>query len=138
MRVEPYLFFNGRCDEAIALYQDAFGASLLARMLYKEAPDTPPVPLPPGWGDKVLHASLRIGETTVMASDGLTTDPPRFEGFSLSVEMPDEQAARRAFDALAPGGQVQMPIGPTFFSPCFGMVVDRFGVSWMITIPNPA
>jgi len=137
MRVEPYLFFNGRCDEAIALYQGAFGASLLARMLYKEAPDTPPVPLPPGWGDKVLHASLRIGETTVMASDGLTTDPPRFEGFSLSVEMPDEQAARRAFDALAPDGQVQMPIGPTFFSPCFGMVVDRFGVSWMITIPNP-
>lgn len=136
MRVEPYLFFNGRCDEAIALYQRAFGASLLARMLYKEAPDTPPMPLPAGWGDKVLHASLRIGETTVMASDGTTTDPLRFEGFSLSVEMPDEQAARRAFDALASDGQVQMPLGPTFFSPYFGMVIDRFGVSWMITIPN--
>ncbi len=138
MKVEPYLFFNGRCDEAIALYQGAFGASLMGRMLYKEAPDTPPAPLPPGWGDKVLHASLQIGETTVMMSDSMTADPPRFEGFSLSVEMPDEQAARRAFDALASGGQVQMPLGPTFFSPYFGMVIDRFGVSWMITIPNIA
>lgn len=138
MKVEPYLFFNGRCDEAIALYQDALGASLIGRMLYKESPDMPPFPLPPGWGDKVLHASLRIGETVVMASDGTTADPPRFEGFSLSVEMPDEQAARRAFAVLAVGGQEQMPLGPTFFSPYFGMVTDRFGVSWMITIPNLA
>jgi len=137
VRVEPYLFFNGRCDEAIAFYRDALGATVTMLLRYKESPDAPPMPMPPGWADKVMHASLQIGETTVMASDGMSADGPRFDGFSLSVGPVGPDVARRMFDRLADGGKVQMPLGRTFFSPCFGMVVDRFGVGWMISGTEP-
>jgi PhnB protein len=135
MRVEPYLFFDGRCEEAIEFYRKALGAEVTMLMRYKESPEpTPPGMIPPGSENKVMHSNLRIGETMVMASDGNCQGKPSFQGFSLSVTAPNEVEAKRMFAALADGGQVQMPLGKTFFSPCFGMVADRFGVAWMIIV----
>ncbi|MDJ1160087.1 VOC family protein [Chelatococcus sp. SYSU_G07232] len=136
MVVQPYLFFDGRCAEAVEFYRNALGAEVTMLMRNKEAPEAPPPGmLPPGSEDKIMHASLRIGETTVMASDGRCTGQPSFQGFSLSISVPNEAEADRVFAALADGGQVQMPLGKTFFSPRFGMVADRFGVSWMVIVP---
>ena len=135
MPIQPYLFFDGRCEEAIGFYQRAIGAQVESMMRFNESPD--PVPegmLPPGSENKVMHASLKIGDVTVMASDGGCSGKTSFNGFSLSYAVPDEAAAKRAFDALADGGQVQMPLGKTFWSPCFGMLTDRFGVGWMVGV----
>ena len=133
-KVEAYLFFNGRCEEAIAFYSKALGAGLQMLMRFKESPDShPPGMLPAGWENKVMHASLRIGDTILMASDGCA-EKTAFEGFSLSFAAPPESEAKRAFAALADGGQVRMPLTKTFWSPCFGMVSDRFGVCWMVTV----
>ncbi len=135
MLVQPYLFFDGRCEEAISFYRDALGAEIEMLMRYKESPEPPPPGMvPPGSDDKIMHASLRIGETRVMASDGLCAGQPEFRGLSLSVTVENEQDAERVFAALADGGQIQMPLGRTFFSPRFGMVADRFGVSWMVVV----
>jgi PhnB protein len=135
MRVEPYLFFDGRCEEAIEFYRKALDAEVTMLMRYKESPEPPPPGMmPPGSENKVMHSNLRIGETMVMASDGNCQGKPSFQGFSLSVTAPNPAEAERMFAALADGGQVQMPLGKTFFSPCFGMVADRFGVSWMIIV----
>jgi PhnB protein len=134
MKIQPYLFFQGRCDEALDLYKAVFDAEVALLMRYRESPEPPPMPLPPGWNEKVMHAEFRIGETVLMASDGCGSETPRFEGFSLSVDMPDAETARRAFDALAAGGAVQMPLDKTFFAPCFGMLTDRFGVGWMLIV----
>lgn len=133
MPIQPYLMFDGRCEEAIGFYERALGAKVEMMMRFRESPD--PVPegmLPPGSEDKVMHASLRIGDAVVMMSDGNCSGAPTFGGFSLSYAVPDEATARRAFDALAEGGQVQMPLGKTFWSPCFGMLTDRYGVGWMV------
>ena len=139
MHIEPYLFFEGRCAEAVEFYRDALGAEVTMLMRYKDSPEpAPPGKLPAGSEDKVMHASLRIGDTTVMASDGLCQGPPRFQGFSLSITVPDETRADKMFAALADRGQVQMPMGKTFWSPRFGMVTDRFGVGWMISVPPRA
>lgn len=139
MKIEPYVFFNGRCEAAIDFYRRAFGADEVFLMRYKESPAPPPMPLPPGWEDKVMHASLKIGEMQLMASDGCEDRAaPAFQGFSLSVEMPDQKAAERVFQALADGGTVQMPLAKTFFSPCFGMLTDRFGLGWMLIVNEPA
>jgi PhnB protein len=138
MQVQPYLFFEGRCEEAIAFYQRTLGAEVTMLMRFKDSPEPPPPGMvPPGSEDKVMHASLRIGETTVMASDGRCAGQPRFGGISLSLSVPDAAEADRLFAALGGGGQVQMPIGRTFFSPRFGIVADRFGVSWMIVAESP-
>jgi PhnB protein len=134
--IQPYLFFNGRCEEAIEYYKKAIGGELEMLMRYKESPDpVPPGMIPDGWGDKVMHASLRVGQMILMASDGCGGDKPGFDGFSLSLIMPNEAEAERAFNALAEGGQVRMPLTKTFWSPCFGMLQDRFGVGWMVTVP---
>jgi len=133
MLVQPYLFFDGRCEEAIEYYRSALGAEVTMLMRYKDAPDPPPPGMiAPGSEDKIMHASLRIGETTVMASDGHCAGHLDFQGFSLSLTVADAAEADRVFAALADGGQVRMPLGKTFFSPCFGMVADRFGVAWMV------
>ena len=133
MKVQPYLFFDGRCEEAIDFYKKALGAEVLMLMRFRDSPDPPPPGmLAPGSEDKVMHASLRIGETEVMASDGRCMGKPAFQGVSLSLSVSSEAEADRLFNLLAEGGQVQMPIGKTFFSPHFGMVADRFGVSWMV------
>src|SRR5918996_2626123 len=137
MQVQPYLFFDGRCEEALEYYRKTLGAKVEMLMRYKESPETPPPgTVPPGFDDKVLHSSMRIGDAVVMASDDCT-GKPRFQGFSLSLTAPDEAKARRLFASLSEGGQVQMPLGKTFFSPAFGMVADRFGVSWMVIVPQP-
>ena len=135
MRVEPYLFFEGRCDEAIAFYRKALGAEVTMLMRFKDSPEPPPPgTCAPGSADKVMHANLRIGDTMVMASDGRCLGKPSFQGFSLSLAVADDAAAERAFAALAEGGQVRMPLAKTFFSSRFGMVADRFGVCWMIIV----
>jgi len=138
MQVQPYLFFEGRCEEAIEFYRKALGAEVEMMMRMKDSPEPPPPGMvPPGSDNKVMHASFRIGDTTVMASDGKVSGKPSFQGFSLSIDARDEREADRLFNALADGGQVQMPLGKTFFSPRFGMVADRFGVSWMVIVPQP-
>ena len=136
MQVQPYLFFEGRADEAIDFYTKALGTKVDMLMRNREAPEPPPPGmLPPGSEDKVMHASFKVGETEVMLSDGRCSGKPQFNGFSLSITAPDEAGARRMFDALGKGGQITMPIGKTFWSPCFGMLQDRFGVHWMLTVP---
>jgi PhnB protein len=133
MQIQPYLFFGGRCEEAIEFYREALGAQLSMLMRFRESPDPlPPGQLPPGFEDKVMHACVQIGDTAVMASDGCSTDAPGFQGFSLSITVPDAAKAEEVFAALADGGQVQMPLAETFWSPRFGMVADRFGVGWMV------
>jgi len=135
MQIQPYLFFNGRCEEAIEFYREALGAKVDMLMRYKDSPDPPPPGMvPPGSENKVMHASLSVGDTTVMASDGNCAGQPGFQGFSLSISAAGPAEAERLFKALAEGGQVQMPLTKTFWSPCFGMLADRFGVAWMINV----
>ena len=135
MQIQPYLFFDGRCDEAAEFYRSALGAEVTMRMRFKDSPEPPqPGTCPPGSGDKVMHMSLRIGDTTVLASDGRCLGQPSFQGFSLSLTVPNVADAERRFAALADGGKVQMPLTKTFFSPRFGMVADQFGVSWMVYV----
>lgn len=134
LALAPYLFFGGRCDEAIEFYRTALGAEVEFKMLHRDSPEPPPPGmLQPGFENKVMHATLRIGGAVLMASDACD-DKSRFDGFRLSLAFPTEAEARRAFDALSDGGQVQMPLCKTFWSPCFGMLTDRFGVGWMISI----
>src|SRR3546814_641716 len=136
MLIQPYLMFDGRCEEAIEFYRSALGAQVEMLMRFKDAPEAPPPGMvAPGSEDKVMHASLRIGETTVMASDGQCLGQPGFQGFSLSITATDEAEADRLFAALAEGGRVQMPLGKTFFSPLFGLLPDRLGGSWMVIVP---
>jgi PhnB protein len=135
MSVEPYLFFEGRCDEAIEFYKKALGAQVRMVMRYKESPDPPPPGMvPPGSEDKVMHASFTVEGTTIMMSDGGVSGRPNFQGFSLAVNVKRLEDTDRYFNALAEGGKVQMPLGKTFWSPRFGMVADRFGVQWMIGV----
>jgi PhnB protein len=139
MQVQPYLMFDGRCEEALEFYRKAVGAKITALMRFKEMPEpTSPEMCPPGSAEKVMHSSFTIGETTLMASDGKNTGKPVFQGISLSLLAADEAEAKRLFTALGDGGQVQMPLGKTFFSPAFGMVADRFGVSWMVVVMQEA
>ncbi len=137
MQVQAYLNFDGRCDEAIEFYRRALGAEVLMLMRFKDAPAPGPGegcagPMPAG--DKVMHSALRIGETTVMASDCQCRGQACFQGISLALSPKDVAEAEKLFAALSEGGQVQMPLTETFFSPRFGMVADKFGVSWMIVV----
>jgi PhnB protein len=132
MQVEPYLNFDGRCEEAIAFYRSALGAEVTRLLRFKESPDQSMVS--PGVANKVMHAGFRVGETTIMASDGRCLGGTTFQGFSLALTVADDAEAERRFAALAEGGQVQMPLTKTFFSSRFGMVADRFGVTWMVIV----
>jgi PhnB protein len=138
MQVQPYLFFNGRCEEAAEFYRRVLGAEVTSLSRFKDSPMPHDVGtgqnVPPNIGDKVMHMSLRIGDTTLLASDGRCEGQPRFDGFSLSLTALNDAEAERRFTALADGGQVQMPLTKTFFSSRFGMVADRFGVSWMVYV----
>jgi PhnB protein len=145
MHVQPYLFFEGRCEEALEFYRAKLGAEVTMLMRFKDSPE--PMGNTEMCGDaemsgpppenNVMHAEFKLGDTTLMASDGMAKEAPVFRGFSLSLTAADEADAKRKFEALGEGGQVQMPLGPTFFSPCFGMVQDRFGVAWMLIVPGP-
>ena len=132
MQVQPYLFFVGHCQEALEFYRKAVGAEVTALMRYKDSPD--PAMVQPGAEDKVMHASFRVGEATVLASDGRCGGHPSFQGFALSLTAANAAEAERLFAAIADGGQVIMPLTTTFFSPRFGMANDRFGVSWMVYV----
>jgi PhnB protein len=134
MQVQPYLFFDGRAEEAIEFYRRTLGAEVQMLMRFKDAPE--PGHTPADAENKVMHSSLRIGDATIMASDGRCQGKPSFQGFSLSLSAPDVAGAERLFNALADGGQVQQPLVETFFSPRFGMVADRFGVSWMVVVAS--
>jgi PhnB protein len=130
--IQPYLFFDGRCEEALEFYKTALGAEVIRLLRFKDSPESAPGCTPLGSENKIMHAQIRIGDTVVMVSDGRCTGKPSFEGFSLSLTVPTEAEADRFFDELEEGGQVVMPLAKTFFSPRFGMVTDRFGVMWMI------
>ena len=133
--IQPYLFFNGSCEQAIEFYRKVLGAEVEMMMRFKESPEPPPPgTVPAGFENKIMHASFRVGQTTVLASDGCSADKADFEGFSLSLSVPNEAEADRVFNALANGGQVKMPLTKTFFSPRFGMLQDRFGIGWMISV----
>lgn len=133
MQVQPYLMFNGRCEEALDFYKKAIDADVTMLMRFKDAPEQSPDCPTPGQ-DKVMHASFKVGDTTVMATDGQMGGPTGFQGFSLTLSVADETEAKRRFAALSDGGQVHMPLGKTFFSPSFGMLADRFGVAWMVIV----
>ena len=142
MRVEPYLMFEGRCEEALDFYRRALGAEVKVLMRYKDNPDPAGAPgCADGSGggptpEMVMHAEFSVGQTTLMASDGMGSGKAKFEGISLALSPASVADAERLFHALADGGQVQMPLGKTFFSQAFGMVADRFGVPWMVVGPE--
>jgi PhnB protein len=134
MQVQPYLSFEGRCDEAIAFYQKALGAKVDMLMRFKECPDQSMVS--PGSAEKVMHAAVRVGDDQILMSDGRCQGSANFNGFSLALSAKSEADAERMFNALADGGQVRMPLAKTFFSPRFGMVADKFGVGWMVLVEH--
>jgi PhnB protein len=132
VQLQPYLFFDGRCEEALEFYKRTLGAKVAMLMRFKDNPD--PNSNPPVADDKVMHARVRIGDTVIFAGDGMCRGSTKFDGFALSLTVADESQADRIFNALAEDGQVVMPLGKTFFSPRFGMTADRFGVTWMVYV----
>jgi len=132
MQVQPYLAFEGRCDEAIEFYKKAIGAKVEMLMRFKEAPDQSTVS--PGSADKVMHAALRAGDATILMSDGRCNGSPNFHGIALALSASTDADAERIFNALAEGGKVNMPMAKTFFSSRFGMLSDKFGVGWMVLV----
>lgn len=135
--VQPYLFFEGKCEEAVEFYCRALGAQVQMQMRYKDSPEPTPVGCGPIDTNKIMHVSFQVGNTVIMASDGRCTNQAKFEGFALSLSLGTEAEAERAFNALAEGGHVQMPLTKTFFAAKFGLVADRFGVVWMVIV-HPA
>ncbi|MDX2203679.1 MAG: DUF1428 family protein [Hyphomicrobiaceae bacterium] len=136
--LQPYLFFRGRCAEAIEFYKHKLDAEVLMLMRFKDSPEQPPAGMmPPGMDDRVMHASLRIRGSDIMMSDGMRSGSLDFSCMALSLSVPTETEADRVFEALSEGGKVEMPMGKTFFSPRFGSVADKFGVSWMVIVPPP-
>lgn len=135
MKAQPYLFFEGRCEEAIAFYQSAVGATVVSQLRFSDTPGSGQHRnLPPGAEDKIMHAQFHIGDTSIYASDGMCQRQANFQGFALSLTVENTAEAERIFNALADGGQIKMPIAKTFFSPAFGMLDDRFGVSWQVYV----
>jgi PhnB protein len=133
MQIQPYLFFEGRAEEAIEFYKKAIGAKVEMMMRNKESPDKPPPGmLPSGSENKIMHAALKIGDAQLMLSDGRCSGKPSFKGVSVSLSVTNEKDAERFFKGLSEGGQVHVPLAKTFFSPRFGMLADKFGVSWMV------
>ena len=134
--IQPYLFFGGRCQEALDFYAAAVGAKVDFVMRHKDSPEAPPPGmLAADWADKIMHVSFHIGGSPLMASDGCEPGA-KFDGFSLALSFPTAAEAEKAFAALADGGQVKMPLAKTFWSPCFGMLTDRFGIGWMVSVPG--
>lgn len=135
MQIQPYLYFNGDCEQALEFYRKAAGVDVTVMMRYKDSPEPmPPGMVPPHYDEKVMHATFQLGNTTVMTSDNPCTEHHGFHGFALSVNVASEADADRIFAALGDGGQVNMPLSKTFWSPRFGMLIDRFGVSWMVGV----
>jgi PhnB protein len=133
MLVQPYLFFEGRCEEALEFYTKVLGAKVEMKMRYSESPEAPQG-MPAGYEKKIMHSAFKVGDTTLMGSDGMCSGQSSFKGFSLSVSAKDEAEAKRLYAALSEGGQQTMPLTKTFFSPAFGMLTDKFGVGWMVLV----
>ena len=133
MQVQAYLNFAGRCEEALAFYKKALGAEVTMMMRMKESPD-PAMQAPPEMGEKIMHSAFKIGETTLMASDGMGEQKAGFNGVTLSIEVPDDAEAKRVFAALGEGGSVQMPLMKTFWTSSWGLLTDKFGVPWMVGV----
>ena len=139
MQVQPYLFFDGRSQEALAFYQNAVGAEVSVRIRYRDHPEPhDPAIVRPGMEDKVMHAAFRIGDTMLLASDGRCMGQPNFQGFALTILANDDAEADRLFCALSDGGQVTMALQKTFFSSRFGMLTDRFGIPWIVNCEQAA
>jgi PhnB protein len=134
--LQPYLFLGGRTEEAIEFYRTTIKAEVEMLMKYKESPEPPQMPLPPGWENKVMHASLKIGNAGLLLSDGCGPNERGYAGFSLSLTVANEAEAKRAYEALSAGGEADMPLTKTFFSPAFGMLKDKFGICWMVYVPG--
>lgn len=135
--ITPYLFFGGRCDEALEFYKETIGAEVVFIMRFNESPDPPPPGMiPPGFENKVMHCTFTVAGNSIMASDGDSVGE-KFKGFRLSLALPTDVEARDVFAKLAEGGSVQMEINKTFWSSCFGMVTDKFGLAWMVTVNEP-
>ena len=133
MQVHAYLNFGGHCEEALAFYKKAMGAEVTMMMRWKESPD-PAMKAPPGREEKIMHAAFKVGETRLMADDGMGPEKPEYKGFTLSIEVPNDAEAKRVFDALGDGGSVQMPLMKTFWTSSWGMLTDKFGVPWMVNV----
>ena len=139
MQIQPHVCYEGRCAEAIEFYKKALGAAVTVLVRFKDMPGPhPPGAIPPGGEDKVMHASLKVGDSTLLLSDGRCLGKPDFQGIQLALQVADLAAGERLFTALSDGGQVQMPLTKTFFSPAFAMLADRFGVGWMVYVPVKA
>ena len=134
MHVQPYLIFEGRCEEALNFYSTALGAKVDVLMRFKDSPEPPNPECTPAGSDKIMHASFHVGESVILASDGRGLGKPVFQGFSLSLLVSTDADAQRFFQRLEEGGQVQMPLSKTFFSSSFGMVADKFGVTWIVMV----
>ena len=135
MLIQPYLFFEGRAEEAIEFYRRTLDAEIVMLMRFSDSPEPhEPGMVAPGAENKIMHSSVRIGDSLVMASDGRCSGKPNFQGMSLSLTCDTDEEAERRFNALAEGGQIHQPLIKTFFSSRFGMVADRFGVAWMIVV----
>ncbi|MFO1160901.1 MAG: VOC family protein [Reyranellaceae bacterium] len=133
MNVQPYLFFDGKCEEALEFYKSAIGAKVDMMMRFSESPEKPPPgAMPPGSENKIMHAAFKVGDTQIMASDGHCAGKPSFQGFGLSLNAANEAEATKLFNTVGQGGQVLQPLTKTFFASSFGMVTDRFGVMWMV------
>ena len=133
--VQPYIFFDGKCEEALDFYKGAIGAKVDMMMRFKEAPDQSQ--MQPNTGEKVMHASFHVGTTQVLASDGHCAGKPSFQGFGLALNAKDDAEAEKLFTAVGKGGQVLQPLTKTFFASKFGMVTDKFGINWMINCDAP-
>ena len=136
MKVQAYLSFGGRCEEALEFYKRSIGAEVTGLMRWKESPDAA-MKAPPGYEEKIMNAAFRIGETQLMADDGMGAKQAEFKGMSLVIEVTDDAQAKRVFTALGEGGNVQMPLMKTFWTSSFGMLTDKFGVPWMVNVEAP-
>ena len=132
MHVLPYLFFNGRCEEALAFYSKTIGAKAEGMMRFSQNPDQSTTT--PANKDKVMHAQFKLGDSMIFVSDGMATGKTNFDGFSLAIAADSEADAKQMFGALGEGGAVTVPLSETFFAKSFGMLKDRFGVSWMLIV----
>jgi PhnB protein len=135
MNTNLHLGFKGDCDAAFSFYETVFRSKRVFTMTYGDAP--PDVQTSAESKDLIMHTAMQLGSLTLMGADAPPGRGQAFGGFEISIDDPDEAEVRRLFTALSEGGRVTMPLGPTFWTPLFGMCTDKFGVSWMISIPGP-
>ena len=133
MKVQAYVTFGGRCEEALEFYKKAVGAEVKNLLRWKDSPDAAMQP-PPGYEEKVMNASFRIGDSELMADDGMGAKGVEFKGMTLVLTVADDAEAKRVFTALGEDGSVQMPLAKTFWTSSFGMLTDKFGVPWMVNV----